>query len=153
MTIIQRVAHSPAVDKEPDYRKLLEGRVGSLTSRGFNVRWMSRLLPDGGPELVVYHRFDDMDAYEKFRTANAADTDFIKLSQQANSLGRRGVTVGLFAPIAQGDPQRRDNARYFNRTTIRAGAGNAPEVRAALEEYVRTRQGDGRYCRPQVRHS
>ena len=115
-----------------------------MTSRGFTPTLMSRLLTVGGPELAIYIRFDDMAAFEKFREARAADTDFMRLSQQANSLNRRGVTVGLFAPIVQADPGGRDNARYFNRTTIRAGAGNAPEVQAALEEFVRARQGDGR---------
>ena len=144
MTIIQRVAHSPAVGKEPDYRKLLEGRVGSLKSRGFTSILMSRLLPDGGPELVVYHIFDDMDAYEKFRTPNRTDPDFIKLSQEVNAISRKGVTVALFAPIVQADLGRRSNARYFHRTTIRASAGNANEVRAPLEEFVRARQAEGR---------
>lgn len=143
MTIIQRVEHSPVVGKESDYRKLLEGRVSSLTSRGFTARLMSRLLPDGGPELVVYHSFDDMDAYEQFRVANAADTDFIKLSQEATALGRKGVSVALFAPIVQrGD--RQGNGRYFLRTAIRASSGNAYEAGAALEEFTRARQAEGR---------
>ena len=144
MTIIQRVAHSPAVGKEPDYRKLLEGRVTSLTSRGFTSILMSRLLPDGGPELVVYHSFDDMDAFEKFRTPNRTDPDFIKLSQEVNVISRKGVTVALFAPIVQADSERWSNARYFHRWTIRPSAGNAREVGAAMEEFVRARQADGR---------
>ena len=140
MTIIQRAAHSPALGKELDYRKLLEGRVGSLKSRGFTTTLMSRLLQDGGPELAIYIVFDDMDAYEKFRAANEADPNFIKLSQEANTLARKGVTVGLFAPILQGD---RANARYFHRTTIRGAAGTANELRAVLEEFVKARQAEG----------
>ncbi len=144
MTIIQRVAHSPALGKEPDYRKLLEGRVVSLRSRGFTATLMSRLLPDGGPELAVYHIFDNMDAYEKFRAVNAADADFITLSQEANALNRKGVTVGLFAPVVRADPGRRENARYFHRWTLRPSAGNAREVGAAMEEFIKARQADGR---------
>lgn len=144
MTIIRRVAHFPAPGKEPEYRKILEGRVASSTSSGFTHRLMSRLLPDGGPELVTYIFFGDMAAFEKFRETNRADPDFRNAVQEANALSRRGPTVGLFAPIVQAESTRRVNARFFLRTTIRAGAGNANEVGAALEEFVRARQADGR---------
>ena len=144
MAIIRRVAHSPALGKGPDYRKLLEERVSSLTSRGFTSRLMSRLLPDDGPELVVYISFDDMEAYEKFHAADSADPDLIKLVQEANALSRKGFTAALFAPIVQADSGRRGNARYFHRTTIRGNFGTANEVGAALEEFVRARQAEGR---------
>ena len=144
MAIIQRVAHSPALAKEPDYRKLLEGRVGSLTSRGFAPRLMSRLLPDGGPELALYIRFDDMEAYENFRAADAVDPDRLKLVQEVGGLSRKGVTVALFAPIVQAEPERRVDARYFHRTTIRVSFGNTNEVGAVLEEFTNARQAEGR---------
>ena len=116
MTIIRRVAHFPSLGKEPEYRKLLEGRVASITSSGFTPLFMSRLLPDGGPELALYIRFDDMDALEKFRAADRADPDFINAVQEINTLSRRGFTVALFAPILQ----------------------------TVLEEFVKARQADGR---------
>ncbi len=143
MTIIQRAEHSPALGKEPDYRQLLEGRVDSLRSRGFTPTLMSRLLPVGGPELAIYIPFDDMAAYEQFRAANAADPDFATLSQQANSLSRKGVTVGLFSPIVPGGGGQ-SNARYFHRTTIRGSTGNANEIQAALEEFKKARLAEGK---------
>ena len=144
MTIIRRVAHFPALGKEPDYRKLLDLRVARVSSRGVTPIFMSRLLPDGGPELVVYIRFDDMDALEKFRAVDRADPDFINAVQEINTLSRRGFTVALFAPILQADSGRRSNARYFHRWTARASSGNANELRAVLEEFVKARQADGR---------
>ena len=44
----------------------------------------------------------------------------------------------------QANPERWEDTRYFHSATVRASAGNGNEVRAALVEYVKSRQADGK---------
>ena len=72
--MVFRVAHYPASGKVAELRALLEEKeIGNYRSRGLSCNFMSRILPEDGPEFATYVAISSMEEWEKFRETNAAD--------------------------------------------------------------------------------
>ncbi len=141
----QVVFSFPVPGKEWELQQLLEERVRALQASGRRATLMRKVLYNS-PMFVNATRFDNLEAYEKFRQQNASDPKFRELVSRLSSLSRMPASVRLYQVLVA--PKGGGHAgRYYHRATCSPLPGKEREMRTVLEEWVRSYQSQ----RPQFR--
>ena len=144
--ITLRARFHPALDKVAELRAFLTDSTKAAQARGEQVALAQRIYSSEGPMLVVRRPFEDLAAADGWRRKNLTDAAWQEGVAKVNALVRAPVQLSLeeiVVPIAPGDtPVGVVQRAFFYPAPEKVG-----EMRALLEEFVRTAQASGR---PQV---
>jgi hypothetical protein len=144
--ITLRARFHPRLDKVAELRAFMTDSTKAAQARGEQVALAQRIYSSEGPTLVVRHLFEDLAAADGWRRKNLTDAAWQEQVAKVNALVRAPVQLSLeeiVVPIAPGDtPVGVVQRAFFYPAPEKIG-----EMRALLEEFVRTAQASGR---PQV---
>ena len=141
----QRATSYAAPGKGPELRALLEDRVKSLKSSGRVAAFGQRMFGGpGGNGFVINIRYDNLAAAEAGRRQDQSNPAFQAYQAKLGALVARPVDVELWEVLIPNPANPVMNAPFFVQRGLNYPAqGEAPEVRALLEERVKTLQAEG----------
>lgn len=137
-----RVTHYPAFGKGPDVRALLEERVKSGQASGIRAGLSSHLLGADGQAFVMTVIHPDLAAYDKRRRGNAADPGFRAYQTKLAEVIRKPNSQELFEVLVAAPPSA-ESATFIVRNIHYPVPGKNLDLRALLEERVKSRQAQG----------
>ena len=134
------------LDKAAELRAFLTESTQAAQARGVQVTLAQRIYSSEGPMLVHRFPFENLAAADEWRRKNATDAAWQEQVAKVNTLVRAPVQLSLeesIIPITPSDMPIGVVQRAFFFPTPE----NVGQMRALLEEFVRTAQASGR---PQV---
>ena len=129
----QRVTLHPIAGKAGEVEALLTDRIKRRQAQGTNASLSQRLTGDGAT-FTLGLRFPDMAAFQSFRAANRADTEFqaYQATLAPMLLGPGSVELlEVLIPAAAGP-----TPKYLQRVTIYPTLDKVGEVTELLEERI-----------------
>ena len=139
MSIIRIVSIFPSPDKVGEMRSLLEGRIRSTPGTSLSIGVIGEMAT-----FVETTVFESLEAYEKVRDADMADSSILQHRAQIGSLVRQPVVIRLLDTIISPLEPIGSNMRYNQRVVFFPTPQGENSLREALEEFVRGQQAAGR---------
>jgi hypothetical protein len=138
----QRVMLQPVAGKVAEVDALLTDRIKRRQAQGTDAVLAQRLT-GAGAAFEIGLRFPDLAAFQAFRTANRASTDFQAYQAQLAPLLQGPGSVALFEQLIA--PAAGPTPTYRHRVTIYPAPDKIGAVRELLEERMQafTERGDG----------
>ena len=141
----QRAVSYAAPGKGPELRAALEDRVKSVKSSGRSVAFGQQMFGGpGGAGFVINIVYDNLAAVEAGRRHDQSDPAFVAYAAKLGALIARPVDVQLFEIVIPNPANPVLKAPFFTQRALNYPAqGKGPEVRALLEERVKSLHSGG----------
>ena len=142
MVIISRVAVFPVPDKAGEVQSIVEEFFRSNPN---NIRvslW--RMILGELPTYTVVSLFDSLEAYEKNRDANFANSDYVEALAKVNSMVRQPMISRLAISIVDPVGDMSAGGRYTQQIILLPTNQGQETVRSTVVDFAKGQQAEGR---------
>ena len=142
MVIISRVAVFPVPDKAGEVQSIVEEFFRSNPN---NIRvslW--RMILGELPTYTVVSLFDSLEAYEKNRDANFANSDYVEALAKVNSMVRQPMISRLATSIVDPVGDMNAGGRYTQQIILLPTNQGQETVRSTVVDFAKGQQAEGR---------
>jgi len=138
---IQRITRTATPGKARDFRTLLEERTRALQGDGFSTSLATEVYGQYGGTFIASALAEDMATLETLRDRVLGDSHYQATSAKMSALEIAPPRFDLYEIVVPSP--RPTPGRFVQRVSFHPSIGRGRDVRALLEEQVRTRQAAG----------
>ena len=139
MSVVRIVSVFPTPEKAGEMATLLKDRISSTPGTSLSVGVTGEMST-----FIHTTLFDSLEAYEKVRDTESADSSILQHRAQIGSLSRQPVVIRLLDPIISPAQPMGSNIRYNQRVVFFPTAQGQDSLKGALEDFARAQQAAGR---------